>query len=334
MNKNATTIATWAHAITRTLESFAIDGMALCRDFGIDTQRLMDPNYRIPVSVMTPLWRECVSLTGDSAFGLKVAEHVSPTTFHALGFAAMASRDFKEVATRIMGNSDLISEVAQINLEMKPQEIWFCIRIKQNSPDVSDEAIDAFMGAFVEMGRKYVGVDMPLTTVYMQRKAPDDEQAFQQFFEVPLHFSADVNALVCPISVLNNVMPSYNPALLEANEKVLRDYKANQSQNLSNQIIETIEDILPDEPLQAKVAERLNMSVRKMQRLLSAEEKSYQALLDELRREKALRLIAQGRVSLKVIAHQLGFANQSAFTRAFRRWTGQTPNQVLKNKSK
>ena len=123
MNQNATTIGTWAHAIARALDSYGLDGLSICQQFNIDTQRLTDPNYRIPVATMTPLWREAVNASRDSAFGLRVADNVSPTTFHALGFAALASRDFQDVAKIIMSNTDVISEVAQIGMEVKGQSL-------------------------------------------------------------------------------------------------------------------------------------------------------------------------------------------------------------------
>ena len=70
------------------------------------------------------------------------------------------------------------------------------------------------------------------------------------------------------------------------------------------------------------------MSVRKLQRQLEKEGTGYQQILDDYRRQEALALLKQGRVSVKEIAWQLGFANQSAFTRAFKRWTGKTPREI------
>lgn len=332
MKQNPTTIATWAHAIVRALENYNIDGNELCDPLGINTQRLMDPHYRIPVVTMTQLWRQAVTMSGDSAFGLQVAEQVSPTTFHALGFAALASRDFQEVAQQIMANTDVISEVAQVGLQVKGQEVWFSIALHADSPEVTHEAIDAFMASIIAMGRKFIGVALPLTQVFMQRPEPEDAAAFDEFFGVPIQFSAVMNALVCPITSLRRLMPGYNPALIQANEQVLRDYKASQANTLASRVVTAIEKILPEEPLQARVAEQLHISVRKMQRHLESEDTGFQTLLDEYRKSRALAMLSEGKLSLKVVAHELGFANQSAFTRAFKRWTGETPNQVLKRK--
>lgn len=327
MNQNATTIGTWAHAITRALDSYGIDGMAMCADAGIDAQRITDPNYRIPVTVMTPFWRAAVVACEDSAFGLRVAEHVSPTTFHALGYAAIASRDFQEVTKRLTSNTAVVSEVAQTKVLMKDNLIWLCIEILEDSPEVAHEAIDAFMGCIVQMAKKFVGIDIPLIEVHMHRPKPENGLAFEEFFGAPVHFASDTNALVCPLSAAMMLNPSYNPALVAANDTVLNEYKATQARSLVAQVEQQIAAMLPQEPLQSSVADKLNMSVRKMQRALEKEGTSYQVILDDYRQSRAISMIKQGRVGFKEVAYQLGFANQSAFTRAFKRWTGKTPKE-------
>lgn len=324
----ATTIGTWAHAIIRALDTYNLDGPALCREMGVDVQRTRDPNYRIPVAVMTPLWRKAVQLCGDPAFGLRVAEQVSPTTFHALGFASLASRNFQEVAQLIMNNVSVISEVAKVSLEMKGDQIWFGLDVLEDGPEVSDEAIDAFIGALIFVGRRFVGVDLPLLEIRLRRPDPGCAGVFERFFGVPIHFSSERNVLIGPLSAAFQLMPGYNPALVEANEKLLKEYQAARTQTLTAQVEQQIKALLPDEPVQALVAQRLNMSVRKLQRQLEKEDTGYQQILDDYRRQQALALLKQGRVSVKEIAWKLGFANQSAFTRAFKRWTGKTPREI------
>jgi AraC-like DNA-binding protein len=80
---------------------------------------------------------------------------------------------------------------------------------------------------------------------------------------------------------------------------------------------------------QDRIARALNQSPSTLQRRLRAEGTNYQHLLDATRRELALHYLKDGRHSLAEITFLLGFADQSNFTRAFRRWTGETPRQFL-----
>ncbi len=73
------------------------------------------------------------------------------------------------------------------------------------------------------------------------------------------------------------------------------------------------------------VAPRLHMSERTLQRRLHAAGLSFQALLDRTRKELCLDYLSGGRISLDEIAYRLGYANTANFNRAFKRWTGQTP---------
>mgnify|MGYP001024096153 FL=1 len=71
------------------------------------------------------------------------------------------------------------------------------------------------------------------------------------------------------------------------------------------------------------------MSERSLRRQLAEQGSSVRALADEARRERAIALMERGRVNLDAIAEELGYGNASAFGRAFRRWTGETPSTFL-----
>jgi AraC-like DNA-binding protein len=69
----------------------------------------------------------------------------------------------------------------------------------------------------------------------------------------------------------------------------------------------------------------MNISPRHLRRKLNLFGTSYESLVDEVRKEGAIRMIGQGQLSLTSIAYELGFLDPSSFTRAFRRWTGMSP---------
>jgi AraC-like DNA-binding protein len=86
-----------------------------------------------------------------------------------------------------------------------------------------------------------------------------------------------------------------------------------------------IEQLASGEPSGADIARRLHMSRRTLQRKLAEAETSYQQLVDDTRREIALRYIDDRKMSVTDITFLLGFSGQSAFARAFKRWTGFSP---------
>ena len=87
-------------------------------------------------------------------------------------------------------------------------------------------------------------------------------------------------------------------------------------------------------PRRAEAAEALGVSERTLARRLREQEQTFEGLLDEVRRERALQAVAEASVSLSEIAESLGFAEASTFYRAFKRWTGLPPARWRKQKLK
>jgi AraC-like DNA-binding protein len=328
MSDTATTIATWAFALDRALrQHYRVDPAPLFAASGIDRSRLSDAGLRIPVQQMTRLWRSAAALTGDACLGLRVAEHVSPTTFHALGFVAMSSQNLMEAVTSIIRHANAVSDIAAPRLDMRGEHAWLHFDTRPGSPEIADEAIDAFLGAIFYMSRTYVSLEPPVVAVHLRRCEPAVAHDFQTFFRVPVHFSSQTNAFVSHLASAIAQLPTWNPALNAANEKVLAEYRQQQGVlSLREQVVRWMSRQFPGEPRQEALAETLHMSVRKLQRLLVAENTGFQPLLDEVRFGMAQTWLRQDNKSVQQISDDLGFANPSAFTRAFRRWSGESPD--------
>ena len=95
--KEPTSLASWTRALRKQLDALGLDSIALCQQAGLDPNLMDDPNARYPLSGTTRLWALAVQASGDPAIGLRVSRFVSPTTFHALGYALVASGSLREV---------------------------------------------------------------------------------------------------------------------------------------------------------------------------------------------------------------------------------------------
>lgn len=108
---------------------------------------------------------------------------------------------------------------------------------------------------------------------------------------------------------------------LERREKKLREHL-----QLYSELQGIIEEcLLRRHVSQEDVAGQLGISVRNLQRRLKALGTTYQILLDECRQNLAMKLISDETIPLYEIAYMVGYAEPSAFYKAFRRWTGSTP---------
>jgi len=337
IDDQSSTIATWAAAVERALNSYHCSEDAvedLFSKLAIDRSRLMDANYRIPVVVMTKLWRSAVVMTGDDAFALRVAESVSPTTFYALGYAAMASKNFVEAVNRVIRNARLVSDIANLKLDMSSDGIRLYFNIREDSPDIAYESIDAFMASMIHISRQYMHATVPLLAVDLMRPEPCNSERYHAFFGLQVAFESKANSMLVDPSVIHALVPTYNAELLKANEKVMTEYLDQAGLTSTTDLVRThIATLLPEEPVLERVAESMHMSGRKLQRQLKTESTTYQKVLDAYRHEKAEQWLNGGQKNIKQVSDLLGFANQSAFTRAFKRWTGMTPKQATRVRS-
>jgi len=332
MNREATTINTWAIALVRTLDAQGCDGRALLLRAGLDPGLLANPNGRAPVSGMARLWRLAVETSGDACLGLKVAAFVQPATFHGLGLALLSSQNLEDALHRAARFSRIVSNAADVSIERTPQGMKQVVRWLAEVP-VVDEAIDLLMASTLKMGMLLLGLGpqapRPLQLQLRRGATPAMRREFEAYFACPIRFEAQEDSLFIPQDWMNLPLPMANPQLARQNDLVVMEYLARfDGARLAEKVRAELVSRLPaGEPARLEVATALHLSEKTMQRRLRDEDTSYQQVLDEVRRDLAQQYLRDDAVSVCEITFRLGFSDQSSFTRAFRRWTGATPGE-------
>jgi AraC-like DNA-binding protein len=335
MPRTATALTSWARAIRKALEAAGQDAKPLFLQAGLDMAALDDPNARYPVEATTRLWRLAVETTGNPAFGLVVASHVTPTTFHALGYSLVASATLKDAFERLLRYFRIVTDAAELGFRRAGEEYHFIIRIDPAGPQPAPEAIDAFMSVNLRMCRALYRREFAPLRVTLCRPAPPDPSAFARVFRAPLAFGADENLMAFERAAFEQPLEGANPELARHNDEIVVRYLAHyERSNLTHRVHAVLVEMLSlGEPTQEKVAERLHMSLRNLQRRLAAENTSYKQILNDTRRDLALSYMQDPKYTISEITYLLGFSDTSSFTRAFRRWTGQAPTAYREARS-
>lgn len=164
--------------------------------------------------------------------------------------------------------------------------------------------------------------------IRFQHPAGHHERAFNQVGGFPVVFNAEKLEIVLPLPALDTPVPTYDPRLrehlLEYGERLLAEH-VEARQSLRSKIEGMITRSLPGSILRAEDAAReLNMSPRTMARRLGAEGCSFREIVDDLRCDLAQTFLRDG-MTLAETSFALGYADQAAFSTAFKRWTGQAP---------
>ncbi|NUR61633.1 MAG: helix-turn-helix domain-containing protein [Catenulispora sp.] len=189
------------------------------------------------------------------------------------------------------------------------------------------DTVDACFALLCRAIRRLAGDQATPTLVTLRRPAPPDPggyavMAARVAFDQPGNQCRfDETALLQPIAQADPVVRS-----------MLRPYAERRLAHLGSSWTAAVGELLADRPLGlAEAAGKLAVSTRTLQSRLEAEGTTFAALADTVRRDQALALLAQPDLPVTTVASRTGFATPSAFTRAFRRWTGQSPSEYRRN---
>ena len=194
--------------------------------------------------------------------------------------------------------------------------------------------IESTIASISPSSRDVSGKEFNPLGLYFKHSAPEATNDHEVYFECPVHFKIDLDALLVshqPLLRLNKIRDQSSASFFDAHFETEQS-SAEEDHSLVQQVRSQISQSLSEGvPTISDTARQLGMSGRTLQRRLSEQGYSFQTLVDESRRQLSERLLQETDYSLSEIALMTGYSEQSAFTRAFKRWAGQTPRSYRLN---
>lgn len=315
--------------MVRLLEMHGVDARGLLRDAGIDAAVTADPGERIPNAQWQAVMRQAAQAIADPAFGLRAARCWHPSNLGALGHAWLAAATLRTGLELLVRYWRIIGGRWLPELRVGREEIAFELHDPHADEVVAPIGTDITFAVVLDMCRMNYGAALRPLRVELARARPPHHAAYAAFYGCPVHFGAGRRALVLRRSEAERPLPSANRRIGEVLDRVIAEELARLDRSdVLAQCRALLLETLPSGPLgEAGMAQRLHMSPRTLQRKLAARGTTHKQLVDETRRALALRFMEDSRRSLADITFELGFSQQSAFTRAFRRWTGRAPSE-------
>jgi AraC-like DNA-binding protein len=255
----------------------------------------------------------------------------------ALPFGAFGLMDYLATSADTLGKSceamarHFHNVSCEHSLETETCESEFRVKLFSVDMGVDTAARDDFaVGALLSRLRGRVE-GFSLASVRLRRGAPQSAARFVALLGAPVTFGHAVTTLCLPARMREAPLSSADPWLRRTLQSLLPpDERAGHRSALERSLRGCLRELLPERKFAAaRVASALGMSERSLHRRLRELGQSYQGMVDVFRREEAERLLLDGRVDMAEIAHRLGFGDQSAFSRAFRRWTRMAPSAWL-----
>jgi AraC-like DNA-binding protein len=294
---------------------------------GLTGADLSDPEKRLPREVMVMMWTAAVEVTGDEAFGLHVAERLRPGMFDVIEYLARSSHTLGEAAARAQRYVRLFDDVAQLALEPDGDMITLVPRLGQGLAFPLG-VVDCVLAATLMFARQTTGVPLVPVEVTFTHEPPRDIAEYQRIFGSPVRFQAAREGLTFAKEHLALPLVTADPhlsAILDRHASELLRRLPPVDNFVDRVRCMLAEELRGGDPSAERIATRMHMSSRTLRRRLEEQGSGVQPLLDDLRKELALRYLEEARLGLDEIAFELGFADARAFRRAFKRWTGRTP---------
>ena len=232
--------------------------------------------------------------------------------------ASVALVELLQDGLRVRGA--VISLTLDGNLAMLGYEVYL------PNIEATDQVADGAMALLFNIMRSLCGPDWKPIEVQLSHRKPKDAAPFRQFFCVPPRFDAERNALVFSTRWLSRGLPDVDSELRRLLQQQADMLEARNGDGFSAQVRSVMRTAIVNGHADAKrVAALFSMHSRTLHRRLEASGTGFQVLVDESRFERARQLLVDSSMEVSRVAMLIGYADASAFTRAFKRWSGTTP---------
>lgn len=315
--------------IIQVAAAMGADAGQLMAGAGFHAEWLGDPDARISLAMEERLWNLSAELTGDPLFGLHAAAAIRPGAFDVLDYAVRTAPDLRTALQRLARYNRLVHDVAGFEIVLARDEVRIVHRFYGDGAQACRHAAEFTLASLVVVATQISGQPVQARAVEFAHGIAGEIDAFTSVFGVVPRFGQEASCLVLAADVMDLAVPNADPGLsriVTSHAEQLLATRAPLPDSVSMQVRRQLANGMPHGASTLRlVAERLHLSERSLQRRLSAEGASFADLLDEVRRELALRYVTDEHLALGEVAYLLGFAEPSAFHRAFKRWTGTTP---------
>ncbi|HEY6099137.1 MAG TPA: AraC family transcriptional regulator [Anaeromyxobacter sp.] len=327
MAADATSTALVARAAIAALEARGIDAGGALRAAQLSREAVSSVEGRVPYLAVRALWEAAAEAAGDPSFGVHVAEALPIGALDVLDYVMSAEATAGAALSRIVRYVRLVHDPVDLRLVVEPDHA----RIVGGVPMSPAPQLDEFgLTLLLVRSRQATGVRWTPARMTFQHERVHDDGELSRVFGCPVAFGAREIELRFARSVLDlphlhadstllAVVTRFADAALAAVPSP-GDLVARASSAIARRMSVELATL-------SGTAAALGLPERTLQRRLAEAGVSHSGLVEAVRRELALKHLADARLSIAEIAFLLHFADSTAFDRAFKRWTGEPPAQ-------
>jgi len=322
-----------ARAMLAGFTAVGLDASALRSAAGIGEAELAVPDGVLPGEAFGRLWQEAFRRAPREELPTEVGLAIPFGAFGALDYLAGSSPTVEAAFHSLRSH---FRQVARIGLEIARSAAGADVRLVNPEPfpglPISDEmTLAIFVGRF----RGDAGAPFRPSSVRLTRPSPRAPTRHAALLGAPVTFDCSVSGMEIPLAAWTAPMRRADPALQETLRQLASRLELGSGgDDLEMALRARMRTLLPEGKADAaSIARTVGLSERTLNRRLQEIGKSYREVLDAFREAEAERLLATGKAELSEVAFRLGFSDQTAWNRAFKRWKGMSPTEWLQSRS-
>ncbi len=303
--------------------------LLLYKSVGVEPEGPIDPSVMISDSDFLGLLERIADLDDrGGSVPIHVGASMRCDDYGAFGLAFKSAPDLLSSYSRVERFGKVVTSIANFRVQQAGTSVFMEVvqgRDQRLGLRMSNELA---LAAAMSISREVSNDDFSAVAVHLMSERPADDRVYQEHFRCPIHFGADRDALEVFTKVASRTNRLSDDGMSKFFEKHLDSQlsRINDTSEFERRIVDQIGGALSEGvPTLGDVAARMGMSSRTLQRRLAAEGLSYQDLVLGARKSLSQQLLRRTDYALAEIAFLTGFSDQSTFTRAFKRWHGQTP---------
>lgn len=297
--------------------SLGIDPFAQLRAARIDVQCLNNPDLKIPVLRVQSLLESAAHAAGVDDLGLRMAMSRRMSNLGLIALAAREEPTVRDALLCLQRTMHLHNEALRLELEEEGEVAVLRETILARVQGSMRQGVELSIGVLFRFVKDLLGDAWSPLAVCFTHGPPRDLGPYRKAFGCSVQFNSVLNGLTCRRHDLDRPMPMADPQSLRTIQQYLAAAAEHQPTQ-SERTIQLILALLPSGRCTAElVARYLGIDRRTLHRRLENEGSSFSMLLDDVRKEAALRHLGNPRQRITDLAPMLGFSEASAFSRWF-----------------
>jgi AraC-like DNA-binding protein len=320
-------LAAAADGITGMIDALGGDVDRIFGEARVDIDILKSPFNELSLAQYCGLFEEAARQTQYDNFGLRFGYDFKPRQLGPIGYLAINSPTMAAGLRALIDYFPAHQQNTTMALRQERDLLYLDYQITDGRIGRRRQDAELSLGMFCNMFYHCHGKRWRPLEIHFEHPRPADSREHETLFGAPAIFSQPTNSIVFRRRDLDAPMPDPDPYLFGLIEPFMSGRQRRVcTEDLVSLVRQRIEGHLgTGDPSLGKVAAELGMSSWTLHRRLRDLDVSFHDLVFGARRELALRYVAEPHIPLTEIAFLLGYSELSAFSRAFRHWTGISP---------